>query len=828
MDKTARNVGVITQLAERKHKDGNPYKIAFIECSSFDFKIGFHQKSLINRSDISNLSDGKLITFALSEIKTVRGDRMIANECLISCNKEIEENILNYDQETINLIFQKTSLEFSLRMKAKLANGTIPNTPISLKLKEADKQPSLIDIEKKGEYGFLRRIFDINSPEYNIKLIATLSEGIKQIDEDHIYDQAKLLLKINSDMGDKMLSDLNLAFYNKATDLFQLLLWLDGYVDFCPTPFLGKYFENASLEMKAKIKSRLGFDTIPPVTCPTDTEHSDIEVFFSGIRAKLLEEISKATQNIRVAIAWFTNHELFDLLCYKLKQNVKVELIIINDYINNWELGLPFQSFIDLGGALYFSDYPGLMHHKFCLIDDKVLVNGSYNWTYYAESFNKENLMIFRKNPTLINIFKREFETLKSDLGNPITGLIHFQENQITRFERKAYTEYVSTDLALKASQIKPQNAEFAAIIVSKAVMFNPENYLAVSLGDELEGLVGLEKNSQIVLNTLNPVIIPDAEKISNIATATKREDSHERSGAVQTIPVKKDCNVDCDFLTHQITPVYLNPDDVEVLSRPLSANLVFPQVQDVTTVDVRPSGLEQENKKFNQKVSTLPKSYSISRDDSYITNPNLQLPIQSFSIPIKKTKAEEFENLRVGIALDTSGSMEELYKNGTVQRVLERLLSLAIAVSHEGSLNIWTFADISRKHEEVDKNNYKDYITKNKITAGGLTHTFKVVDAISENYLTADNFTNPVFVIILTDGDVGNIEIQMADTERYPVFWQFVVLGSDTASLKKLNIKLKNISFFQLDDIETISENVLYGKLLNTFPNWYKNYFRS
>ena len=38
----------------------------------------------------------------------------------------------------------------------------------------------------------------------------------------------------------------------------------------------------------------------------------------------------------------------------------------------------------------------GLMHHKFALIDNQILLNGSFNWTERAVWENCENLVITR------------------------------------------------------------------------------------------------------------------------------------------------------------------------------------------------------------------------------------------------------------------------------------------------------------------------------------------------------------------------------------------------------------------------------------------------
>src|SRR5207244_12767424 len=51
------------------------------------------------------------------------------------------------------------------------------------------------------------------------------------------------------------------------------------------------------------------------------------------------------------------------------------------------------------------------MHHKFALLDDSVLLTGSYNWTTESEEQNYENLLVLRE-PELIATYRPEFEAL--------------------------------------------------------------------------------------------------------------------------------------------------------------------------------------------------------------------------------------------------------------------------------------------------------------------------------------------------------------------------------------------------------------------------------
>lgn len=138
---------------------------------------------------------------------------------------------------------------------------------------------------------------------------------------------------------------------------------------------------------------------------------------FKNIRSEILNELNKATSEIKVAMGWFTNEDLFDALCEKVKAGLLVELIILNDFINNRKNGLNFQHFINIGGHFYFGNDENPMHNKTCIIDKQVLINGSYNWTYYAESKNEENTIIHNDDSKLIDAFIANFERLKNTLA---------------------------------------------------------------------------------------------------------------------------------------------------------------------------------------------------------------------------------------------------------------------------------------------------------------------------------------------------------------------------------------------------------------------------
>ena len=127
-----------------------------------------------------------------------------------------------------------------------------------------------------------------------------------------------------------------------------------------------------------------------------------IKHYSNNIQNIIQKELFAANNSIKICVAWFTNDLLFQPLLLKLNAEVKVELILNKDDINLSNTNeIDFDLFIESGGHLYLNESNKLLHHKFCIIDDNVVISGSYNWTNGAE----------HKNYELITLFKDEAET---------------------------------------------------------------------------------------------------------------------------------------------------------------------------------------------------------------------------------------------------------------------------------------------------------------------------------------------------------------------------------------------------------------------------------
>lgn len=167
---------------------------------------------------------------------------------------------------------------------------------------------------------------------------------------------------------------------------------------------------------------------------------------FRQISKHITDELETANESICIAVAWFTNETLFDILLDKIRKGITVELIVNNDGINNREDGLDFNEFIKLGGKFYFADTSRLMHHKFVIIDNCKLISGSYNWTYNAEFRNIENVLSTDINET-IEQFKKEFSFLISD-GQIQTDIVTIKPVTVSDYDVK---EYLKDDYFFKS-----------------------------------------------------------------------------------------------------------------------------------------------------------------------------------------------------------------------------------------------------------------------------------------------------------------------------------------------------------------------------------------
>lgn len=115
------------------------------------------------------------------------------------------------------------------------------------------------------------------------------------------------------------------------------------------------------------------------------------EAHFQDIQNRILRALEDAKVSIKVVIAWFTNETLFQKLVQKHKEGIEVTVAIYDDGINR-KYGVDISQLPNV--RIKKGKRGGLMHNKFCVIDNQVVVTGSYNWSDNAEFRNDENVTV--------------------------------------------------------------------------------------------------------------------------------------------------------------------------------------------------------------------------------------------------------------------------------------------------------------------------------------------------------------------------------------------------------------------------------------------------
>jgi hypothetical protein len=189
-----------------------------------------------------------------------------------------------------------------------------------------------------------------------------------------------------------------------------------------------------------------------------------------------------------------------------------------------------------------------------------------------------------------------------------------------------------------------------------------------------------------------------------------------------------------------------------------------------------------------------------------------------------------EGQRAQVVLVLDISKSMHALYHSGMVQRVIERMLGLAVAFDDDGQIDLLLFGTNAYSLPPVTLDEIEGYVERvilSQYKIREATNYAPPLRLLSSKYRAPQ--PAPAFVIFLTDG--GNADRResaevIRELAAQPVFVQFVGIGpEDFPFLRKLDElpgrAIDNAGFMPVNDLDAIEDLELYDRLLNEFPRW-------
>ncbi len=187
-------------------------------------------------------------------------------------------------------------------------------------------------------------------------------------------------------------------------------------------------------------------------------------------------------------------------------------------------------------------------------------------------------------------------------------------------------------------------------------------------------------------------------------------------------------------------------------------------------------------------------------------------------------------QKARVALAIDISVSMRPLFERGTVQRVCERLLALGTHFDDNGTVDVFLFGKNDYEVGELSEENFHEFVEQNireVYQLEGKTNYAGVIQRIVKKYST--QYGKPAYVLFIADGnnhDAPEAEEAIIDASKAPIFWQFVGVGPQKFEfLERLDDiphrQIDNVDFFALNDLDEISDEDLYARMLTEFPSW-------
>lgn len=287
----------------------------------------------------------------------------------------------------------------------------------------------------------IKALFSGTDRDFNQTLFDALFNSLGEtIDTEEKYNLAKQLLFANKEL--KVRGGLTKDLFKMSTPAFQKLFWEEGVLPFFSNFGIRKLWSEADEEEKDLILQRLGITVQPQYT-------TSVECFFEQIGEEVVKNIISAKKSIKIAMAWFTNFDIFRVVKHKLESSdVDITLVTNNDLINNGGYCLNLNELIDAGLKMYLYEYPDMLHHKFCIIDEELVMTGSYNWTFFSEAVNRENMLVIKGDNIIVESFIKEFQYIISD--RPAIDKMPEAVPDRPEYDRSSFKQYICEELVIR------------------------------------------------------------------------------------------------------------------------------------------------------------------------------------------------------------------------------------------------------------------------------------------------------------------------------------------------------------------------------------------
>jgi len=178
-----------------------------------------------------------------------------------------------------------------------------------------------------------------------------------------------------------------------------------------------KIAENYSVEFNEMFEdNKFGPDVVAKTPNPTITiDDTRIDIYFSpddGVLNALASLLSGAEESIHFLAFSFTSNDLGAIVREKAEAGLTIAGVMDQEQISSNQ-GTEYDPFKQADLDVRIDGNSGQMHHKVFIVDEKIVVLGSYNFSQSAEERNDENTIIVY-NELIAEQFMLEFKRVQS------------------------------------------------------------------------------------------------------------------------------------------------------------------------------------------------------------------------------------------------------------------------------------------------------------------------------------------------------------------------------------------------------------------------------
>lgn len=183
-----------------------------------------------------------------------------------------------------------------------------------------------------------------------------------------------------------------------------------------------KLIENYQTEFDEMfVDDHFGKDTVADTPNPsTYVNGTLIETYFSpddGVQDVIIEQINNAEESIFFMAFSFTSDPISEAIQARAEDGIVVAGVMDETQINSNQGG-EYDTFAQAGFDVRKDGIEGLMHHKVFIIDERIVITGSYNFSLSAEERNDENILVIY-NSEIAEEFLKEFDRVQVQAEEP-------------------------------------------------------------------------------------------------------------------------------------------------------------------------------------------------------------------------------------------------------------------------------------------------------------------------------------------------------------------------------------------------------------------------